>query len=220
VLLVLVVVCAALIIGALPILFGGKDARKDPADMIGQMKKPLANPKVVINKGERRLYLYDGFEVVRAYDIGLGPNPVGPKLRAGDGRTPEGQYHVCVKNPNSRYYLSLGISYPNVEDARRGLAEGLITREVYKEIAEAINRGAAPPWDTRLGGEIFIHGRGSQSDWTQGCIALNDKDMRELYDWVSVGTPVTIEAGTAIRPGTVHANVDCAFKGVFSGVGR
>jgi murein L,D-transpeptidase YafK len=120
---------------------------------------------------------------------------VGHKLTHGDGRTPEGQYYICVKNPNSKYYLSLGLSYPNIEDAQRGLRAGLISTEQYQKIAQAITDGETPPWDTPLGGEIFIHGRGSASNWTRGCIALDDKDIRELYDAVAIGTPVLIQPG-------------------------
>jgi murein L,D-transpeptidase YafK len=122
---------------------------------------------------------------------------VGDKLTHGDGRTPEGQYYICVRNPNSKYYLSLGLSYPNVQDAQRGFQAGLISAEQYQKIAQVITDGQTPPWDTPLGGEIFIHGRGSAADWTAGCIALDDKDVRELYDVVAIGTPVLIRPGRA-----------------------
>jgi lipoprotein-anchoring transpeptidase ErfK/SrfK len=69
----------------------------------------------------------------------------------------------------------------------------LITRTQYQRIIDALKRKRQPPQYTRLGGEIFIHGNGSHSDWTWGCVALDDKDMRELFDAVPVGTPVTIE---------------------------
>ncbi|MHC4497937.1 MAG: L,D-transpeptidase family protein [Planctomycetota bacterium] len=159
------------------------------------MATPLPNPSIVINKDERRLYLYSSSQIVRLCRIGLGSDPVGHKLTHGDGRTPEGQYYICVKNPNSKYYLSLGLSYPNIEDAQRGLRAGLISTEQYQKIAQAITDGETPPWDTPLGGEIFIHGRGSASNWTRGCIALDDKDIRELYDAVAIGTPVLIQPG-------------------------
>ena len=70
---------------------------------------------------------------------------------------------------------------------------GLITRAQHRGIVEAARRGACPPWDTQLGGEIFIHGRGSSSDWTWGCVALDDGDVRELYARIPVGTPVLVE---------------------------
>jgi murein L,D-transpeptidase YafK len=111
-----------------------------------------------------------------------------------------------VKNPKSQYYLSLGLSYPNIQDAERGLREGLISREQYDRIAEAIREGRRPPWHTPLGGEIFIHGDGSKKDWTLGCIALHNNDIRELYDVVPVGTPVLIQAGT--RKARENTSVD------------
>lgn len=167
------------------------------------LEKPLVDPKIVISKSERRLYLYSKSTVVRSYRIGLGFQPTGHKVREGDGRTPEGEYYVCVKNPNSRYYLSLGLSYPDIGDANRGLRDGLITRRQYDEIVQAINGGRRPPWNTPLGGEIFIHGNGAKSDWTLGCIALENRDVRELYDAVPVGTPVVIQPSS---PGSAETD--------------
>ena len=92
----------------------------------------------------------------------------------------------------SRFTLSLGLSYPGPADAERGLAEGVITAEQQSRIIAAWEARATPPWNTRLGGEIMIHGRGSQADWTAGCVALDDTDIRELYRVIPVGTPVEI----------------------------
>jgi len=158
-----------------------------------QLEKPLINPRIIISKSKRRLELYCDSTIVRSYRIGLGFQPIGDKVREGDGRTPEGNYYVCVKNPKSRYYLSLGLSYPNIRDAKRGLREGLISHKQYNEIVQAIRNRRIPPWNTALGGEIFIHGHGSKSDWTLGCIALNDSDIHELYEAISIGTPVEIQ---------------------------
>jgi murein L,D-transpeptidase YafK len=151
------------------------------------------NLRIVIHKAKRQLLLFSGSEVLRTYRIGLGAHPVGPKARAGDRRTPEGDYYVCVKNPKSAYYLSLGISYPGPEDAVSALKKGLIGKRQYGAIISAARNMEIPPWKTALGGEIFIHGRGSESDWTWGCIALDDPDMLELYNAVKVGTPVRID---------------------------
>jgi murein L,D-transpeptidase YafK len=153
----------------------------------------LENPALEVLKAKRQLILYADGKVVRTYRVGIGPNPVGTKLQEGDGRTPEGQYYVCAKNPKSNYYLSLGLSYPNEIDAERGLKAGLIDKTQYSQIVAAIRRVARPPWDTNLGGEIFIHGGGSSSDWTLGCVALENPDIQELYDIVPAGTPVTIK---------------------------
>ena len=154
---------------------------------------PLVNPRIVVTKSRRSLQLYSAGNVVRTYRVALGLSPVEDKIRAGDRRTPEGEFYICLKNPRSQFYLSLGLSYRNQQHAERGLREGLITRARYEQIAGAIKRKRQPPQNTRLGGEIFIHGNGSQSDWTWGCVALDDKDIRELFDAVPVGTPVTIQ---------------------------
>lgn len=157
------------------------------------LRLPLVQPKIVIIKSKRRLTLYSNDKVVRAYPIGLGFSPVGDKARQGDGRTPEGEFYVCVKNASSRYYLSLGLSYPDKSHAERGFESGLITRAQFNEIARAIDKKIRPRWDTRLGGEIFIHGNGASSDWTLGCVALDNKDMKELFNAVPKGTLVVIE---------------------------
>lgn len=93
----------------------------------------------------------------------------------------------------SNAYLSLGVSYPNVEDAQRGLRDGLITKAQYDAIVDAQRRKAAPPQYTKLGGLIYIHEHGAGSDWTLGCVALENEHMKELFDSVAVGTPVTIK---------------------------
>ncbi len=85
------------------------------------------------------------------------------------------------------------MSFPNKQDADAGLKSKLINRRQYNRIVRAIDRGDCPPWDTPLGGEIFIHGNGSASDWTWGCVALDDPQIKELYDLLHVGTQVTIE---------------------------
>ena len=147
---------------------------------------------IEVYKSKRELQVFSGSTLVWTYRIGLGLDPVSAKRRQGDRATPEGRYFISHKNPRSRYFLALGVSYPNGDDARRGLREGSITRTQYDAILRAERVRRAPPADTALGGDVFVHGRGSGSDWTWGCIALDDADMRELYDAVAVGTPVTI----------------------------
>jgi murein L,D-transpeptidase YafK len=156
------------------------------------LKFPLSNPRLVVKKAVREMSLYDGDSLLRTYHIGLGSSPVEDKVRAGDKRTPEGDFYVCVKNANSKFYLSLGLSYPNAEDAERGLKDGLISLQQRDRILRAIEAGVRPPWDTPLGGEIFIHGNGSSSDWTWGCVAVEDAEMRELFDAVPMGARVRI----------------------------
>jgi murein L,D-transpeptidase YafK len=157
------------------------------------LKLPLRNPKIVVKKAQRQLLLFSGGRLVRTYRIGLGLSPSGDKVRAGDRRTPEGEFYVFTKNERSAFYLSLGLSYPNAAHAKRGLRDGLITRAQYDAITRALRAKKAPPQNTPLGGDIYIHGNGTQSDWTWGCVALENEDIRELFDAVSVGTPVVIE---------------------------
>jgi murein L,D-transpeptidase YafK len=164
-----------------------------PRDRGAALALPLVDPKIIVSKSKRTLRLYSAGRVVRTYRVALGLSPVEDKVRAGDRRTPEGDFYIYTKNAHSQFYLSLGISYPNQQHAERGLREGLITRGQYEQIVGTLNRKGAPLQNTRLGGEIFIHGNGSQGDWTWGCVALDDKEVRELFDVVPVGTPVTIE---------------------------
>jgi murein L,D-transpeptidase YafK len=158
-----------------------------------KLQLPLVQPRIVVNKGKRSLKLYSGGQLVRTYRVALGSNPVDDKQTEGDRSTPEGSFYIFTKNDKSSFYLSLGLSYPNIEDAERGLRDGLINQEEYGQIVDAINKKVMPPQQTALGGEIYIHGNGSQSDWTWGCVALDDKDIRELFDAVQVGTEVVIE---------------------------
>src|ERR1044072_6171716 len=157
------------------------------------LKLPLADPRVVVEKGARRLRLYAGGALVRVRRIALGFTPEGDKVRQGDGRTPEGDYTACMKNPTSNFYPSLGLTYPNAEDAGRGLRDGLITRAQHKSITRALDAGRCPPWNTALGGEIFIHGGGNARDWTFGCVALENPEIKELFDTLPAGTPVRID---------------------------
>jgi len=157
------------------------------------LQLPLAKPKIVIKKSQRQLLLFSADKLVRTYRIGLGSSPVGDKVRQGDRRTPEGDFYIFTKNDKSAFYLSLGVSYPNAAHAERGLRDGLITKAQYESIMRALRAKRGPPQNTRLGGDIYIHGNGAQSDWTWGCAALDNEEMLELFKAVSVGTPVRIE---------------------------
>jgi len=151
----------------------------------------LKSPRIVIEKRRRRLTVFDGQTPVKNYRIGLGWGK-GNKLKEGDGCTPEGEFYICHHNPQSRYRLSLGLSYPNEEDAARGLREGLISRQEHDSIVNAIEHKKTPPWNTKLGGEIMIHGNGADRDWTGGCVAMEDADIEELYKALPDGTAVEI----------------------------
>jgi murein L,D-transpeptidase YafK len=164
-----------------------------PLPQTSALKLPLKNPRIVVFKSKRRLELYSDGSVVRTYRIGLGLNPVPDKQRQGDRATPEGEFYVFTKNNKSAFYLSLGVSYPNVEDAERGLRDRLISRAQRDAIVRAIKRKTTPLQNTALGGDIYIHGNGAGSDWTWGCVALENEDVKELFNAVLVGTPVTIK---------------------------
>ncbi len=153
---------------------------------------PLGKPRIIVRKGERKLELYSDQKLLRTYRVGLGFSPLSDKKREGDGATPEGDFYVFVKNEKSAYYLSLGLSYPNAEDAERGFKDKLITKAQHDAILDAIREKTTPPQYTKLGGLIYIHGHGAASDWTWGCVALENEDIKEVYEAVSVGTPVTI----------------------------
>lgn len=156
----------------------------------------VTEPRVAeirVSKSRRTLQLVDaGGAVLREYAVIFGRG-AGSKEREGDQRTPEGEYFVCVKNPRSRFHLSLGLSYPSAADATRARESGLISAEESEAIAAAERGRRRPPWDTPLGGEIFIHGDGEERDGTRGCIAVTNDDIEEIYRIVDLGTPVKIE---------------------------
>lgn len=135
--------------------------------------------RIVVEKGARRMHLLDHGKTVRIYRIALGGNPQGHKEQEGDSRTPEGVYIIDARNPESRFHLSLRISYPNADDRRR-----------------AASRGVSP------GGDIFIHGLPNGDgdagrdyagrDWTDGCIAVTNAEIREIWAMIKDGTPIEI----------------------------
>src|SRR5215470_17095242 len=179
--------------------------RSSPAQQRNQTRQGAASEeryRILVKKGERKLYLYvweDGKErLAKTYHIALGNNPTGSKRRQGDGATPEGDYYITHKNARSKFYLSLGVSYPNIADADRGLKEGLVTKTEHQAIISAIRAKTKPPQNTRLGGDIFIHGGGTGKlfglvrDWTLGCVALENDEIKELFDLIPPRTPVKI----------------------------
>jgi murein L,D-transpeptidase YafK len=140
---------------------------------------PVADA-VVVRKGERRLYLMRNGSVVRSYKVSLGARPEGHKEYEGDYRTPEGKYRLTRRNPNSEFFLSIQIDYPNDRDVARARKAGL-----------------------RPGGLIMIHGQPntprkprdyySSVDWTEGCIAVANADMVEIWLMTTPDTPIEIE---------------------------
>jgi len=157
-------------------------------------QSPIKEPRVVvIHKSERVLGLYIDEELAAVFPIGLGRHPEGPKTKQGDGRTPEGRYYICTRNDRSRFHLFLGLSYPSIQDAERGVLEHRISKHEYDGIATAIRAKRQPPWDTALGGEVGIHGYGAGSDWTLGCIALDNRAIEHLWSNLEKGDLVLIE---------------------------
>jgi murein L,D-transpeptidase YafK len=162
------------------------------------LEAPPRDLRVLVHKAERRLELVARLpgskepKVLLACPIGLGGAPEGHKQREGDLRTPEGSYYVCTRNERSRFHLFLGLSYPGLADADQGLSEGRITEAEHRSIGEAIRGRRRPPWNTDLGGEIGIHGFGAGSDWTLGCVAVDDDRIETLWALCPLGTPVEI----------------------------
>lgn len=144
----------------------------------GSLYRSYKVDRVVLEKSKRQLTLVRGGETIRSYPVALGPNPRGHKVMEGDGRTPEGLYSLDWRNPNSRFYRSIHVSYPSLAD---------------REFAAQL--GVAP------GGMIMIHGEpnylsfgpGSRPDWTEGCIAVSNDAMDEIWAMVDDGTPIEIK---------------------------
>jgi murein L,D-transpeptidase YafK len=135
---------------------------------------------VVVDKSDRRIGFVRGDDVVGCWAIGLGAGAVaGAMERRGYQRTAVGWYRTS-EMPWSRFYGALALAYPNEDDAHRGLAADRITRSEHDAIVAAVRRGSGPSQATALGGDILVHGGGSGSDWTLGCIALDDADLDAL----------------------------------------
>ena len=161
----------------------------------------LSNTWVRVSKEKRRVYLYRGSTLVNTFEADMAYNSFADKKRnGGEGRrdhwrTPEGAFYVVHKNPRSQFYKALVLNYPKVEDARRGLEAGLISRPQYEAIKQAQAEQRMPPMGTDLGGWIEIHGDGTgdATAWTQGCVAVRNQAMDVLWEQVRVGTPVLVE---------------------------
>jgi murein L,D-transpeptidase YafK len=175
-------------------------AAKPPA--IDALLRPGPDVRIVIWKSQYTLTIYQGDRPVKTYRAVFGKGfRDGDKEQSGDRRTPEGNFFICTMNPSQRFYKFMGLSYPDPTHAESGLRKGLITPRQYEKIRKAHDELQQPPWDTALGGAVGIHGRVLESavptnqrgmNWTDGCIALENADIDEIYRVVSRGTPVTI----------------------------
>jgi len=152
----------------------------------------IVNPEIYVYKEKRRLYVIQANVMVRDYPIGLGFNPVGDKESEGDGRTPEGDFLICRKDPVGRFNKALVLNYPDRKHAERALFAGILSPLEFKEILTAVERKAMPPWSGKLGGLLCMHAGEPYKDRTQGSIALYNSDMDELFNIASTGTPVHI----------------------------
>ncbi|HHW32373.1 MAG TPA: LysM peptidoglycan-binding domain-containing protein [Clostridiaceae bacterium] len=160
----------------------------------------VADLEIVVDKSDHTLMIFSHGILLKTYHVETGDGGIGDKQVAGDHKTPEGNFYITQKsvlNP-ADYYLGsrwLRLSYPNIEDAQRGLNQGIIDKNTYNEIVNAINQGKTPPQYTALGGGIGIHGGDIPefgNNWTWGCVGLTNKDIEEFYDFVDVGTKVEI----------------------------
>jgi len=159
-------------------------------------------PRLVIWKSQYTLTLYKGMTPVKTYPAVFGRGySDGDKRKMGDLRTPEGDFYICTMNASKRFYKFMGLSYPGLKHAESGLQERLISRAEYDQIKKAVDERQPPTWSTRLGGAIGIHGRtelpgpASRSglmNWTEGCIALANADLDEIFSVVALGTAVTV----------------------------
>jgi murein L,D-transpeptidase YafK len=152
---------------------------------VAEAPRPVALPApaprnadfILVDKSDRTLTVYGGGQPLKTYSgLQFGGEPAGPKHFEGDERTPEGRYTIYTRNPRSAYHLSLRISYPSAADS-----------------AFAASRGRSP------GGDIFIHGQPNglvggraEGDWTDGCIALSNAEIEDLWRRVADGTPIEI----------------------------
>jgi murein L,D-transpeptidase YafK len=165
----------ALVLGVAALSFIGVVGRRDSAPL----PNDIVADSLVVLKHARKLIVYSSGRAIKSYDIALGHNPEGAKVEEGDGRTPEGTYVISSKTTKSRFHMNLGISYPDSSDA-----------------SNARQRGVSP------GGDIKIHGLRTFLgfighfhtfvDWTEGCIAVTNAEIEELYRAVPVGTKITI----------------------------
>ena len=148
--------------------------------LVANSSNPAQTDHIIVYKSQHKMDLVSNGKVIKSYKVALGGNPVGPKTRQGDHRTPEGHYRIDTKNAHSRFHLSLHVSYPNAEDQERARKLGV-----------------------RPGGDIMIHGLPDRYaylgalhrnyDWTDGCIAVTNAEIEEIWKLVAVGTEVEIK---------------------------
>lgn len=169
-------------------------------------RSELPRSKIVVFKERQILEFFLDGNLVKKYRVCLGTSPKGPKRMLGDSKTPEGDYFVCYKSTASRFHRFLGISYPGQQDAQEAFEKGFISLDDRDSIISRIRGGRIPPWETKMGGWVGIHGYPTEEyqnkwalllfpkphNWTDGCIAMWNFEIEELFPKVSLGTPVSI----------------------------
>lgn len=154
---------------------------------------------VLVDKSDLQLAVFrDGAPLAgpggaNCFPVALGGAPEGTKQRRGDERTPTGIFRITHKNPNSSFHLSLGLDYPRAEDAEAGLTLGIIDTATRDRVVKAAKAGGMPVRDSALGGDIYLHGGGATpSNWTDGCVGMENEVIDWLYVTVKPGTRVII----------------------------
>lgn len=166
---------------------------------VAELGLPVDDPRVlgagllVLSKKLRTIQYFVAGAAARTADgslacwpVGLGFRPTGPKVEEGDGRTPEGWYRTSDK-PDSAFEQAILIHYPNATDARAAQAQGRIPAALAERLIAAERGARRPDQNTALGGQLLIHGGGATDDWTLGCVALEDGDLRSLRSVMPAG---------------------------------
>ncbi len=156
--------------------------------------------RIIVDTRAETLTVMRGDTVIKTFpDIAIGRYGKTYFKHQGDNKTPLGNYRIGWINRDSRYYIFLGLTYPDQEAADRGLVDERISEAQWQEIRRALKAGKIPPQKTPLGGYIGIHGLGQgdmtvhqQYNWTNGCVALTNAEIDQLLQWVRIGTPVEI----------------------------
>jgi lipoprotein-anchoring transpeptidase ErfK/SrfK len=164
------------------------------------LQLPLRQTRFVINKSGAFLAILAGDVPLKVYPVAFGPYPIGPKQEQGDSHTPEGEYYAVSHHPSPNYGSCFYLAYPNEKDAQDAFRAGQLGKEEFNRIKKALSQGAIPPNSTNLGGDILIHGTKDRSEssltytnWTLGCIALENRDVQELLDAVPTKSRIAVE---------------------------
>lgn len=162
-------------------------------------------PWVMIDTLKQTLSVIKNKKILKIFPrVSLGRNGYATDRQQGDGKTPLGVFHVAWINPNSQFHLFFGLDYPSHAQAESAFRQKRIDFDTYFNIRKALFGGLLPPQDTALGGSIGIHGIGNgdprihaTSNWTEGCVALTNREVDTLARWVTLGTEVVITDGTS-----------------------